>query len=187
MKTYPIHKLLALLAVAIPLLGGASAYGVTLAIGDGYYLGSVVPGTPADGDHEAAFINYLAGMTTGTTENNVEVIAGNPPDSNTLTRSTNNFGVLPEAVFTSKNDASTPLTFDLTGSTLYILSKYGGGSLVWFVNGYIGEVTVASSFGGNGLSHTSFFGGTVSVPDGGATLALLGAALVGLGAFRRRL
>ncbi len=186
MKTNPILKLFALLAVAIPLLGGASAYGVTLAIGDAYYLGSVVPGTPADGDHEAAYINYLAGMTPGTSQNDVEVIPGNPPDSNNLTRSSNNFGVLPEAIFSSKNDASTPLTFDLTGSTLYILSKYGQGSLVWFVNGYVGEVTVAADFNGKGLSHTSFFGGSVTVPDGGATLALLGAALVGLGAFRRR-
>ena len=39
---------------------------------------------------------------------------------------------------------------------------------------------------GSGLSHYTFFG-TTSVPDGGTTLLLLGAALGGLGIVRRRM
>ena len=179
-------RLFVWLAVVLPLLAGTSSYGLNLAIGDSYYLGSVVQGTPADEDHEAAYINQLASMAPGTTANDLEVIPGNPPDSNDFTRSNNVFGALPDAEFLDKNDAGTPLTFDLTGSTQYILSKYGQGSLVWFLAGYTGSVTVASSFNGHGLSHTSFFGGNVTVPDGGATLVLLGAALSVLGMLRRR-
>jgi hypothetical protein len=184
MKTKSLSIAWALVA-AVALVSIPSVSAVPLTLEDGYYLGSVVEGTPSDAEFEMAFINYLAGMTPGTTANDIEVIPGSPPDSNDFTRSDNVFGVLPPAVFVSKNDAGTPLAFNLTGSTLYVLAKYGQGSLVWFVNGYAGEVEVLATFGGNGLSHTSFFG-TVSVPDSGATIALLGAGLMVVGLFGRR-
>ena len=176
---------MALVAI-VTLAGSPIASAISLTLEDSYYLGSVAPGTPADDDHEAAFINYLAGMTPGSSESDVEVIPGAPPDDNNFARSDNDFGVLPLAVFDFKNDAGTPLSFDLTGSTMYVLAKYGQGSAVWFVNGYVGEVTVLTTFNGKGLSHTSFFGGTTSVPDTGATLALLGAGLLMVSWLARR-
>lgn len=67
-----------------------------------------------------------------------------------------------------------------------------GGAIAW-VNASAYSTTYAAFFGPQiGMSNTSGTTFTVTeielntVPDGGATLALLGCALVGLGALRRR-
>jgi hypothetical protein len=48
-----------------------------------------------------------------------------------------------------------------------------------------GDVSFLPDFNKN-ISHVSWFGSPAGVPDGGMTLTLLGCALVGLGALRRR-
>ena len=73
----------------------------------------------------------------------------------------------------------------------YVLAKYGNAtgalgqvSYVWFSStGFSGDIVLPSA----GLSHISVFNSfKKDVPDGGATLMLLGGALVGLGALRRK-
>ena len=81
---------------------------------------------------------------------------------------------------------------DVAGWT-WVLGKYDGpnaGYILYFVPDLAGGVIPSDpspiwGTGGFGLSHTLRWG-TVSVPDGGATLMLLGAALSGLGLMRRR-
>jgi hypothetical protein len=79
----------------------------------------------------------------------------------------------------------------------YFLAKYDGpnaGYVLFNTADWIaaGNTTVPSNGStiwdsrGSGLSHYSYFG-TTSVPDGGTSLILLGAALAGLGIVRRRL
>jgi len=76
----------------------------------------------------------------------------------------------------------------------YIMTKWGKGQAswehaLWFVPA--GD-TVTYNPGGsgapNGLSHVSIWcGDTQHVPDGGATIALLGMGVLGLGALRRKI
>jgi hypothetical protein len=83
----------------------------------------------------------------------------------------------------------------------YVLAKYDGtegGYVLWALNDLAFTVpgkSAANGVGlwsngkndGKGLSHILVFDATVSVPDGGATVALLGVGILGLGAMRRKL
>lgn len=76
----------------------------------------------------------------------------------------------------------------------YVLAKYDGpegGYVLFYMPNFGGLIPLTSSTiwvntagQGYGISHYVGFG-TRSVPDGGATLSLLGLALAGIGAFRR--
>lgn len=106
------------------------------------------------------------------------------------------------------NPNFTPSSIDVTGFT-YLIGKYdgpNGGTMVFRVSnidftGYdLNKVSLPGNYdppGGKegqeyGLSHYTLFKVQSSVPDpaptpdGGATLALLGSALVGIGALRRK-
>jgi hypothetical protein len=168
-------------------LGLSASSAHALAIGDANYLGNIVPGLPSGDDFEEGFIDTLIAMTPGTSAD------CDTNQDNTCTRSTNVFANLPApaSIVLPKIEGSN--TVDVTGFA-YILAKYGKGndanatqvSHVWYVGNLSGNQTApASSEFGGGLSHISRFN-FASVPDGGVTLMLLGSALVGLGALRRR-
>jgi hypothetical protein len=99
----------------------------------------------------------------------------------------------PDAVLAGlKNSIGTSV--DLRNGTVYsyLFAKYDGknaGAEVWYVGGIIGILTIpAFGLPGQhyGLSGWTLFGpGVPSVPDGGATIMLLGAALGALGIARR--
>ena len=173
----------------------AEATPVSLPYGSAYYLGRVDDGVPSGDAQSAAYINFLITLADEAppTAYNAEWI-----DRQNSTVS----GPFPEAVYVTRDEGTTidgvkyppAATFDATGYS-YILAKYGQNpSLVWFVDGALGEVEVPSSYvypvtnTGGGLSHIALFNYEPrDVPDGGATLMLLGGALVGIGALRRKL
>jgi hypothetical protein len=85
-------------------------------------------------------------------------------------------------------DTGGPVDLNVSNWT-YLLAKYGNVAYVWNVSN-LTTVTVTSNLAGvqNGLSHYALFNpGTVTTPDGGTTLGLLGLGLMGVGYLRRRL
>jgi hypothetical protein len=185
-----MKKLLAILFVAVAVIGcgAGSAQALELTIGDIYYLGRIVDGTPAGESNEAAYVNYLKELAPLADVGPVSVdplISGQY-----FTRSGNPFGYpsLPTAVFHFRYDPPPAGgSFTSTGFQ-YILGKYGQGEThVWYSQtGFTGTVVVPwLSSEQRGLSHITLLNPT-TVPDGGATLMLLGGALVGLGALYRK-
>jgi hypothetical protein len=182
LKMIPSKKLAVLSAAfcAVMLAFSHNASAVTaLTIGDGHELGFVRFGIPSGDDFRTTYVNHLIGMALGTADS---------ADGQTYTRSNNNFGSLPTAVFALNG---TGTTIDLgTGLYSYLLAKYDGpnyGSEVWYVGNLSGIITIPALGGRYGLSGWTLFGpGTPpGVPDGGTTVMLLGAALGALGIARR--
>lgn len=171
------------LALVLGVLLGAfsaKALPITLDTSSAQYLGSVDPSTPANEASEVAYINKLIGMGVNSTVS----FSGNE-----FVRSGNSFAALPTAALLpdwDKDETNPSNVIDITGWT-YLFAKYGNGNaiggLVWFVGDLTGEVQVPS----HKLSHWSVFNPKTSVPDGGTTVMLLGAALLGLGALKRKI
>jgi hypothetical protein len=165
------------------LLGAFAANAIPLVLNDtsSQYLGSVTKGTPTSPGDEVGYINTLIGMGAGTTSS----LGGN-----TFVRSDKSFGALPVAsllIDWDKDDTNPSNVIDITGWT-YLYGKYGSGNdhvgaLVWFVGDLTGQVEIPR----HKLSHWSVFNPKTSVPDGGMTVMLLGATLLGLGALKRKI
>jgi hypothetical protein len=163
---------------------------INLTIGDAHELGFVDRSLPTTVPSATLFVNTMIGLARG---GSTHVIVG--PHDNLVTRSNNDFGPLPTAVF-AKNGTGTSV--DLGNGTLYsyLFAKYDGpnaASEVWYVGNLSGIITIpAAAFpkrpGGQpyGLSGWTLFGpGVPGVPDGGTTVMLLGGALGALGMARR--
>jgi hypothetical protein len=79
----------------------------------------------------------------------------------------------------------------ITGAQ-YFLVKDGNHSPAWYlfdISGWDGKESIEFSnfwLGPGAISHVAIFGGTTSVPDGGATAILLGVGVLGLAALRRK-
>jgi len=151
-----------------------------LTIGDGHELGFVNFGIPSGDADRQTYVNHLTGMALGTSDK---------ADGQTYFRSNNDFGPLAPAVLTGHvNGTSTSINLGTSGTYLYLFAKYDGpnyGSEVWYVGDLSGMITIPDSAGGYGLSGWTLFGSAGSVPDGGTTAMLLGAALSALGIARR--
>jgi len=178
----PTKKLAMLSAAFCAVMLAFSTNASALTIGDSQELGFVDPGLPASDANRTLFVNTMIGLALG---GSTHVIIG--PHDNLITRSNNDFGSLPTAVF-ALNGSTT--TIDLgTGLYSYLYAKYDGpnfGAEVWYVGNLSGIITIPATGGGYGLSGWTLFGpGGVQVPDGGATVMLLGAALSVLGLARR--
>jgi protein with PEP-CTERM/exosortase system signal len=168
---------------------------ISLTFGGANDLGFVGSGIPSGDADRKNYVNHLIAMTPGTQGNAL---------SQHFERSLKNpgpgFPNYPTAVFPNgfaKNGGPKD-PVDLGNGTLYsyLFAKYDGknaGSEVWYVGGISGIITIpAEGIPGHGhqygLSGWSLFGPGAtppSVPDGGATVMLLGAALGALGAVRR--
>ena len=169
----------------------ATASEIDLVIGDDYYVGVVVPGIPPDPADQTDYLTKLISLSTGTACGvGYDPCVGDVYDQSTYSRIDSTLaGVLPapnplDATHVDVNGALDPI--DVTGVS-YVLAKYDAekaGTLVWLVSG-TNTVTIPTTFNDHGLSNYTIFG-TTSVPDGGMTLMLLGGALVGIGALRRR-
>jgi hypothetical protein len=179
MSLLNIKKLAAALAVACSLAFASTSSAALLDLSSSLYLGSIDPGAPASPTEEEGYINTLIAQTAPSTTD----IAGH-----TYVRSANEPAGLIAADHTYKLNGDSVTEFDLTGTTSYILAKYGNTSHVWFTLGLSETVEILASIGkGGGLSHVSFFGGTpTNVPDSGATVALIALGLAGLGLVARR-
>lgn len=166
------------LAGALALSGLLSISAHALTIGDGHEIGYVQYGIPSGDADRTAYVNHLIDMALGSSDSAL---------GQTFTRSSNDFGTLPDAVF-ALNGTSTSI--NLGSGYLYLFAKYDGpnwGSEVWYVGDLSGTITIPATGGGYGLSGWTLFnpGGT-SVPDGGTTALLLGLGLVGLSFIARR-
>jgi hypothetical protein len=168
--------------------GAVTAQATSLTTASSEYLGYIAPGLPSSDGNEETFITELIALSP----NGSKFPCGTGADTdNTCYRSANVFGSLPAASFVNKPTGTGVTSIDVTGYS-YILAKYGSSasgnqSHVWYVGGLTGVITVPLNIGSSGeISHISRFTYT-SVPDGGTTLMLLGTALIGLGAMRRKL
>jgi hypothetical protein len=156
---------------------------VSLAIGDS--LGLIDPNHPASPAASEGFIDILLAQPLGSGPTTI--------GANAYTRTSNDplGGVYPAADFAA--DLGAQFTnINLGSGYLYLLGKYDGpnyGSVVWYVGGLTGLIDIPDKAAGYGLSHTYLFNqnGTPpnGVPDGGASLMLLGIGLSGLAAARR--
>jgi hypothetical protein len=151
-----------------------------LTIGDAHELGFVNFGIPSGDADRLIYVNHLIGMALGTSDK---------ADGQTYFRSNNSFGSLAPAVLAGHvNGTSTSINLGAGGTYLYLFAKYDGpnyGSEVWYVGDLSGIITIPATAGGYGLSGWTLFGSAGSVPDGGTTVMLLGAALGALGMARR--
>jgi hypothetical protein len=148
---------------------------------DTHVVGTVTPGAPASDADVASYINFMIGLTPGTSGS----FSGQ-----SITRSTNLFGSLPTATATGAVDGTgTTIDLNALGTFTYLFAKYDGqndNSVVWNISGLTGVITIpADGPLGYGLSGWILFGPTGTVPDGGTTVMLLGAALGALGMARR--
>jgi hypothetical protein len=174
-----MKKTLTAMACALTLLFSASTASA-LAIGDANYLGSIDPATPASAAAEVGHINTLLDQAS--------------PSSTTIAgvlyvRSSNDCdGLCPDATTAGALQGQGPSgSVNVTGWT-YLLGKYGTVAHVWYVGDLSGSQSVPASAPGGGLSHYSLYNpGTTTVPDGGATLGLLGLAMLGVGYLRSRM
>ena len=185
--------LLAAVACAVTLAPGHEAKAarfplqpsLALSIGDQQELGTVVHGIPEGGQFITQYVNAMIGLSLG---GSTHVING--PHDNLVTRSMNNFGALPGPATLSLRGTGTAINLGVQGTYDYLFAHYGGpggGTVeVWFVGNLSGVVHIPQIGFGHGLSGWALFGtGGNGVPDGGATVMLLGAALGVIAVTRR--
>jgi hypothetical protein len=148
---------------------------------DPHVVGTITPAAPADPTDVASYINFMISLAPG---------GSGTFSGQAITRSTNLFASLPTASATgSVSGTGTTIDLDALGTFTYLFAKYDGPndlSQVWYIGDLTGTITIPG-FGPNGygLSGWILFGPTGTVPDGGTTVMLLGAALGALGMARR--
>jgi hypothetical protein len=148
--------------------------------------------------------NGVATLTTWATNAIATYNANNYPGAPLPALGTLQFQITPSGPANGSPPAGWPTSFPASTTTSitlplggfqYIILSWGGSTLpddngtadyLYYIGGTSGNFTFTQPDGANGgLSGISVFG-TRTVPDGGATVALLGLGLVGLVAFRRR-
>src|SRR4030095_1856126 len=146
MHIVPTQKLALLSAAVCAVMLALSHNASALAIGDSQELGFVDPGLPAGDATRTLFVNTMIGLALG---DSTHVVVG--PHDNLVTRSNNNFGSLPTAVFALNG---TGTTIDLgSGLYSYLYAKYDGpnfGAEVWYVGNLSGIITIPATGGGYG-------------------------------------
>lgn len=175
---------------------GANAATIDLATdGVGVFTPTVIP-PPTMTD---AFLNnmitvynsHTSPTTIGAETYTIEKGSATPdPLSASLSLSVNN----------SVLNSPLSFTFTLPAGTKYLIAQWDGPQgldAVYYVGNLSGSVTINNDVPGSnsqgqpyanfGLSDLWFGDSTPSVPDGGSTVLLLGAALSGLGLIRRKL
>jgi hypothetical protein len=199
--------LITLAGLGLAQRGDAAPLGMTYNNGSGnssqYLLGTVIPGTQGGGgqaERDATMTNALLALGLGDQVNN----------SGIYSRSFNNFGSLPAATDTGAvlsgdiAEGVTPVTVNLGTGFQYLVVAYdgpNGGVAVYNVGGLTGSVDLyryakplangnllGSNIPAQGyfkMTHWTLLNPTGSVPDGGTTVMLLGAALGALGMTRR--
>jgi len=183
-------KKIATFAIACAMVLGltaTNALAIPLDTSSDRYLGLINDGIPSNLSDAVVYLNTLLArpLSSGPTLVGTEY----------YTRTANTCpGGCPAAVLAGATKTDTPTGsgagIDATGFT-YLLGKYDAGNAgtrVWYVAG-LTTVDIPNNFNGSqyGLSHYSLFNPGTSVPDGGATLMLLGGALAGLETLRRKL
>ena len=154
-------------------------------------IGYVMPGTPSgDGDETNRLQFFVTLNNTGS------AVA---PDANSYTAvfGSNVPQVLPDPVVFGTQIQASALPVNIAAPYSYLMAKFGDNSAYYWLGGQTGSLTsiyIPAAFGstGLGLSHVTLFnrtgdGDIPGVPDGGATVALLGAVLGLFGVLRWRI
>lgn len=182
-----ILKELGLAAIAISLAAvsaNATAINGTVSFSDEFTIntGSLATATAITGISSVAVSNSTgdySGLAHGDTID-FSAITGATPFTFSPSTPFIGFWTVTKSGVTYSFDISTT-AIDLQSSSALVLS----GSGLAHITGYddtVGNWTLTLNSGGGLLN----FSGVTSVPDGGATLLLLGSALAGLGLIRRR-
>jgi len=158
---------------------------INLAIGDQHELGQATPPTPEGDGDITQYVNFMIGLSLG---GSGHVIIG--PHDILVTRSTNDFGSLPSPATLALRGTGTSINLGTQGTYDYLFAHYGGPgggfAEVWYVGNLSGMITIPALGLGHGLSGWALFTAPLGgVPDGGATVMLLGVALGTLGVVRR--
>jgi len=180
-KSTSLVALFAGLCLASP----ASAFQIDLDLEDSYYLGSITDGIPPSDENQLNWLNEIIGMSNGDT------MPSTNPAGESLFRYDNGFTDLDDAVAGNKQEDDGTRT---VGSTsVYVMGKYGKANgpdqvtYLWYI-GDVPEGTVLKlNDARDGLSHTTLFSSTTTVPYGGTTVALFGLSLLGFGVVLRKL
>lgn len=181
-----IRNMVVLAAGACLMVGTATADTIDM----NYLIGASIDGAPSGLANEEARLQYFIDLHNG-------LAPTAPSDGNTYVPYTGNWTTpLPAWDGTSTGQigqTSTQFNVDVT-DWAYLMVKWANDSYYYYVGNLTGSHSIINDvvFNQNGgpqnASHYRLFGGTPNkTPEAGATAILLGTALLGLGAVRRRL
>jgi hypothetical protein len=176
-----IQYTLGTLVCAAALVCALPANAINIDVNDDYHLGSFTPPQPAGDQDEYDNVQNLIDLWNGNG-------GSDPFNGRTFTLSTGAGSAIPTPAPNltgwGTQQPQNGHTYQVSGAE-YILGKFSDDiAHLWYVGG-LTEVTLPSNI--QGLSHITRFNATSrNVPDGGATLALLGLSLLGVGALRQR-
>ncbi len=157
---------------------------INLAIGDEHELGQVHPGISEGDDAITQCVNFVIGLSLN---GSGHVIIG--PHDNLVTRSMNDFGSLASPANLALRGTGMSIDLGTQGTYDYLFAHYGGPrggfAEVWYVGDLSGMITTPPTAFRYGLSGWALFTAPAGVPDGGATVMMLGAALGALAVMRR--
>jgi hypothetical protein len=181
----PKKKLAILSATLCAAMLALSHNATALTIGDTHELGQVRPAVPEGDAFITQYVNFMIGLSP---DGSGHVIVG--PHNILVTRSMNDFGPLPSPATLALRGTGTTIDLGTQGTYDYLFAHYGGPgggfAEVWDVGDLSGVINIPSIGSGHGLSGWALFTApNGAVPDGGATVMLLGAAIGALGVARR--
>jgi len=157
---------------------------LNVAIGDGHELGQVHPAISEGDAAITQYVNFMIGLSL---KGSGHVIIG--PHDNLVTRSMNDFGPLANPATLALRGTGMSIDLGTPGTYDYLFAHYGGPrggfAEVWYVGDLSGMITIPPTAFRHGLSGWALFTAPASVPDGGATVMMLGAALGALAVMRR--
>ena len=197
MKTTVRRITAAAIIVASLCISATAARAASITTAD-YGIGTVVDGTPADEGSELQYVQLLIDIWNGAkpggiyqfgnSQNTFAALTGTQVPPSLTAPTTGN----PDSEDFIGNGNSATIDLGTSGAE-FLLTKWGGGDILYYVGNLSGPVTVENDQinpgnGFTGLSHFELLGGSgQSVPDGGSTLVLLGSALCGLTWLRGRI
>jgi len=150
---------------------------------DKHELGQLVPGLAGDAEQ---YLQFMIGLPLGGSDH----LVINGQDS-LVTRSNNEFGQLPGRATLALTGEGRTIKLGTLGTYDYLLANYNGSNGVskfWYVGDLTGTMIIpAISVEYGQPSWALFASGPQSVPDGGVSVVLLGAALGAFGLVRRYL
>ena len=152
-------------------------------------FGAIADAQPSSPAAETAFINALLGISP-VGENAPSFPALFDDGGGNLDRFSTVVPGNPAATATGAFSSASPsASINVTGWT-YLYAKFGNGAYVWYVGNLSGLQSLPLEISpgtGSGQSHYALFNPGTSVPDGGATVALLGLGLAALALIRRKI
>ena len=155
-----------------------------LAIDDANHLGSLANATPSNSDAQITYINFLIGMAAPSTDTT------NLPGNNTIfTRSDNACATLGGCPLATAGISDLAPDGRLTSPAGVAVCEVRWRRARVVCREPVRHPGCPTDVGGEfgGQSHYALYNATTTqVPDGGATLGLLGLGMLGLGYLRRR-